>query len=93
MDIGGEDSKMIFFAKGKSPDMRMNGSCAGGTGSFIDQMTTLLNVDMEEFNRLAENSTTIYPIASRCGVFQNRRTKLAGKKCLQRRYFRFRFHG
>lgn len=69
VDIGGEDSKMIFFETGKSPDMRMNGSCAGGTGSFIDQMTTLLNVDMEEFNCLAENSTTIYPIASRCGVF------------------------
>lgn len=69
VDIGGEDSKMIFFSKGKSPDMRMNGSCAGGTGSFIDQMTTLLNVEMDEFNRLAENSTTIHPIASRCGVF------------------------
>lgn len=69
VDIGGEDSKMIFFSEGKSPDMRMNGSCAGGTGSFIDQMTTLLNVEMNEFNQLAENSTTIYPIASRCGVF------------------------
>ena len=69
VDIGGEDSKMIFFYDGKSPDMRMNGSCAGGTGSFIDQMTTLLDVEMDEFNRLAENSTTIYPIASRCGVF------------------------
>lgn len=69
VDIGGEDSKMIFFEKGKSPDMRMNGSCAGGTGSFIDQMTTLLNVEMDEFNRLAENAETIYPIASRCGVF------------------------
>ncbi len=69
VDIGGEDSKMIFFTEGKSPDMRMNGSCAGGTGSFIDQMTTLLNVEMDEFNCLAENSTTIYPIASRCGVF------------------------
>ena len=69
VDIGGEDSKMIFFKKGKTPDMRMNGSCAGGTGSFIDQMTTLLNVDMDEFNALAEQAETIYPIASRCGVF------------------------
>ena len=69
VDIGGEDSKMIFFNEGKSPDMRMNGSCAGGTGSFIDQMTTLLNVDMDEFNQLAANAKTIYPIASRCGVF------------------------
>ena len=69
VDIGGEDSKMIFFKPGKTPDMRMNGSCAGGTGSFIDQMTTLLNVDIDEFNSLAEQSETIYPIASRCGVF------------------------
>lgn len=69
VDIGGEDSKMIFFDEGKSPDMRMNGSCAGGTGSFIDQMTTLLNVEMDEFNTLAEEAETTYPIASRCGVF------------------------
>ena len=55
---------MIFFKPGKTPDMRMNGSCAGGTGSFIDQMTTLLNVDIDEFNLLAEQSETIYPIAS-----------------------------
>lgn len=69
IDIGGEDAKMIFFQDGKSPDMRMNGSCAGGTGAFIDQMTALLNVEMEELNRLSENAKTIYPIASRCGVF------------------------
>ena len=69
VDIGGEDSKMIFFKSGKTPDIRMNGSCAGGTGSFIDQMATLLNVTMDEFNSLAEQAETIYPIASRCGVF------------------------
>lgn len=69
VDIGGEDSKMIFFREGKSPDIRMNGSCAGGTGSFIDQMVTLLNVDMDEFSDMAEKAETIYPIASRCGVF------------------------
>lgn len=69
VDIGGEDSKMIFFSKGKSPDIRMNGSCAGGTGSFIDQMATLLNVSMDELNQLAKDAQTIYPIASRCGVF------------------------
>lgn len=69
VDIGGEDSKMIFFSKGKSPDMRMNGSCAGGTGSFIDQMASLLNVSIDEFNSLAENAKNTYPIASRCGVF------------------------
>ena len=69
IDIGGEDAKMIFFEEGKSPDIRMNGSCAGGTGSFIDQMASLLNVEVDELNRLAENARTIYPIASRCGVF------------------------
>lgn len=69
VDIGGEDSKMIFFEEGKTPDIRMNGSCAGGTGSFIDQMCALLNIEMDELNALAEKSDTIYPIASRCGVF------------------------
>ena len=69
VDIGGEDAKMIFFREGKSPDIRMNGNCAGGTGSFIDQMATILNVEVGELNALAENAQTIYPIASRCGVF------------------------
>lgn len=69
IDMGGEDSKMIFFEKGKVPDIRMNGSCAGGTGAFIDQTATLLNVSPQELNELASHSTTIYPIASRCGVF------------------------
>lgn len=69
VDIGGEDAKMIFFREGKSPDIRMNGNCAGGTGSFIDQMASILNVEVSELSRLAENATTIYPIASRCGVF------------------------
>lgn len=69
VDIGGEDSKMIFFEEGKTPDIRMNGSCAGGTGSFIDQMCALLNIEMNELNALAEKAETIYPMASRCGVF------------------------
>lgn len=69
VDIGGEDGKMIFFEKDRQPDIRMNGSCAGGTGAFIDQMAALLNVPAESLNDLAEKSTTIYPIASRCGVF------------------------
>lgn len=69
VDIGGEDAKMIFFRENKSPDIRMNGNCAGGTGSFIDQMATILNVEVSELSKLAENATTIYPIASRCGVF------------------------
>ncbi|MDD3406309.1 MAG: acyl-CoA dehydratase activase [Paludibacteraceae bacterium] len=69
VDMGGEDSKMIFFEHGKVPDIRMNGSCAGGTGAFIDQTAVLLGVDTLELNRLAAQVQTVYPIASRCGVF------------------------
>lgn len=69
VDIGGEDAKIIFYEEGKSPDIRMNGSCAGGTGAFIDQIATLLNVETQELNALAEQSTQTYTIASRCGVF------------------------
>jgi len=69
IDIGGEDSKMIFFYDNKAPDIRMNGSCAGGTGAFIDQMASLLNVEVANFNELAKNYSKIYTIASRCGVF------------------------
>lgn len=69
VDIGGEDSKMIFFAEGKAPDIRMNGSCAGGTGAFIDQTAALLGVETLELNALAAQAENIYPIASRCGVF------------------------
>lgn len=69
IDIGGEDAKMVFFEQGNPTDLRMNGNCAGGTGAFIDQMAILLHVTPEELGRMAENSTRIYPIASRCGVF------------------------
>ena len=69
IDIGGEDSKMIFFSERKAPDIRMNGSCAGGTGAFIDQIATLLNIPLGELNALAKQYKHIYPIASRCGVF------------------------
>lgn len=69
IDIGGEDSKMIFFFPDRAPDIRMNGSCAGGTGAFIDQMATLLNVPVQEFDQLAKNHNHVFPIASRCGVF------------------------
>jgi predicted CoA-substrate-specific enzyme activase len=71
IDIGGEDAKMIFFKDADSgvPDIRMNGSCAGGTGAFIDEMSNLLNVPVIELNALACKHTTIYPMASRCGVF------------------------
>ena len=69
VDIGGEDSKMVFFPQGRIPDMRMNGNCAGGTGAFIDQTASLLGVKASELNSLAEKAQDIYPIASRCGVF------------------------
>ncbi|MEW5871104.1 MAG: acyl-CoA dehydratase activase-related protein [Chloroflexota bacterium] len=69
IDIGGEDAKMIFFDAQGAPDIRMNGSCAGGTGAFIDEMAMLLNVPVSEIESLARQSTEIYPLASRCGVF------------------------
>ncbi len=69
IEIGGEDAKIIFFDDNLRPNIRMNGSCAGGTGAFIDQMAVLLNIPVSEFNSLAEKSESIYPIASRCGVF------------------------
>ncbi|MBQ2094882.1 MAG: 2-hydroxyglutaryl-CoA dehydratase, partial [Firmicutes bacterium] len=67
VELGGEDAKVIFFRGGM--DERMNGSCAGGTGAFIDQMATLLNVSVEKLDELALQHERIYPIASRCGVF------------------------
>lgn len=67
VELGGEDAKIIYFAGGL--DERMNGVCAGGTGSFIDQMAALLQTDASGLNALAANAREIYPIASRCGVF------------------------
>ncbi len=67
VELGGEDAKIIFFDGGV--DERMNGSCAGGTGAFIDQMATLLHVTVDELDQMSLESTRLYPIASRCGVF------------------------
>ena len=67
IELGGEDAKIIFF--GGALEERMNGSCAGGTGAFIDQMATLMNVTGDELDKLALKHEKIYPIASRCGVF------------------------
>ena len=67
IELGGEDAKIIYFDK--FIEQRMNGTCAGGTGAFIDQMASLLNTDAEGLNELAKNYEMIYPIASRCGVF------------------------
>lgn len=69
IDIGGEDAKIVFFKDGEASDLRMNGNCAGGTGSFIDQMAILLEISNKELSDLALASRQIYPIASRCGVF------------------------
>ncbi|MDD4371015.1 MAG: acyl-CoA dehydratase activase-related protein [Anaerostipes sp.] len=67
IELGGEDAKIIYFTNGI--DQRMNGVCAGGTGSFIDQMASLLQTDASGLNEYAKNYDTIYPIAARCGVF------------------------
>ena len=67
IELGGEDAKIIYFDK--SIEQRMNGTCAGGTGAFIDQMASLLHTDPTGLNELAKNHKMIYPIASRCGVF------------------------
>ncbi len=67
IELGGEDAKIIYFTNGI--EQRMNGVCAGGTGSFIDQMATLLQTDAAGLNDYAKDYDTIYPIAARCGVF------------------------
>ncbi len=67
IELGGEDAKILFIEGGA--DQRMNGTCAGGTGAFIDQMATLLNVTPDELDALSLQCQRIYPIASRCGVF------------------------
>lgn len=67
IELGGEDAKIIYFDQ--SIEQRMNGTCAGGTGAFLDQMASLLHTDTEGLNELAKSYNTIYPIASRCGVF------------------------
>ena len=67
IELGGEDAKIIYFDNGI--EQRMNGTCAGGTGAFIDQMASLLKTDAPGLNELAKGATHIHPIASRCGVF------------------------
>ena len=67
IELGGEDAKILYLSGGL--EQRMNGTCAGGTGSFIDQMSILLKTDADGLNKLAEKHKIIYPIAARCGVF------------------------
>jgi activator of 2-hydroxyglutaryl-CoA dehydratase len=67
VELGGEDAKITFY--GSTIEQRMNGTCAGGTGAFIDQMAILLNTDAQGLNEAAKHYEIIYPIAARCGVF------------------------
>ena len=67
IELGGEDAKILFLTNGT--EVRMNGSCAGGTGAFIDQMATLLKMSAEEMDKAAQKAERTYTIASRCGVF------------------------
>ena len=67
IELGGEDAKITFY--GATIEQQMNGTCAGGTGAFIDQMAVLLNTDADGLNEAAKNHKIIYPIAARCGVF------------------------
>ncbi|AOP01661.1 acyl-CoA dehydratase activase-related protein [Bifidobacterium longum] len=67
IELGGEDAKITYLKP--TPEQRMNGSCAGGTGAFIDQMSTLLDTDAASLNEMAKSYENLYPIASRCGVF------------------------
>lgn len=75
VELGGQDAKMIFFSRDAADhslnvaDMRMNGSCAGGTGAFIDEVTSILKVPIGEFNELAARGTCVYDISGRCGVY------------------------
>ena len=75
IELGGQDAKIIFFHRDETDgslnvsDMRMNGSCAGGTGAFIDEIASILKVPVEEFNALAEQGSCVYDISGRCGVY------------------------
>ncbi len=69
IELGGEDAKIVLFSEHQAPEMKMNGSCAGGTGSFIDQMASLLNTEPSDLNEMAKQSQKKLYIASRCGVF------------------------
>ena len=69
IELGGEDAKILFLTGAGGLEVRMNGTCAGGTGAFIDQMATLMDVPVEQLEALSEAHERTYAIASRCGVF------------------------
>lgn len=84
IELGGEDAKILFLSG--VMDVCMNGSCAGGTGAFIDQMATLLNISQDEMNALAANHKKIYSIASRCGSSQPNDCRTCSWASNQRKY-------
>ena len=75
IELGGQDAKIIFFRKNENTeqpevyDMRMNGSCAGGTGAFIDEIASVLNIPIEKFNKMADQGDCVYDVSGRCGVY------------------------
>ena len=82
---GGEDAKVTYL--GQTAEHRMNGSCAGGTGAFIDQMATFLRTDASGLNQLAMNADTIYPIAAPCGVFAKTDVQALKPRRISRKYY------
>ena len=92
IELGGEDAKIIYF-EGGNIEQRMNGICAGGTGSFIDQMASLLQTDATGLNEYAKNYKALYPIAARCGVFAKTDIQPDQRWCHQGGSFRFHFPG
>ena len=93
IELGGEDAKIIYFENG-NVEQRMNGICAGGTGSFIDQMASLLQTDATGLNEYAKNYQALYPIAARCGVFAKTGHPASDQRwCHQGGSFRFHFPG
>ena len=93
IELGGEDAKIIYFENG-NVEQRMNGICAGGTGSFIDQMASLLQTDATGLNEYAKDYKALYPIAARCGVFRQDRYPAADqRRCDQAGLICFYFSG
>ena len=90
IELGGEDAKIIYF-EGGNVEQRMNGICAGGTGSFIDQMASLIQTDASGLNEYAKNYHSLYTIAARCGVFAKRTFSRLLMKARQRRICRLPF--
>ena len=86
IELGGEDAKIIYF-EGGNVEQRMNGICAGGTGSFIDQMASLLQTDATGLNEYAKHYQAIYPIAARCGVFAKTDIQRSSTTVQQKRIF------